>query len=263
MNCVATDIKSTTIQRHILGLRVDATSYEAVVERIIDAAKDSRPFWLCPACVQTVIDAHDISSFGAVMRTASVVTPDGMPLVWALRLMGASNAQRVYGPTLMEKLLAAAEKAGVPVGFYGSSPETIRGLRETCTRRWPELNVAFTESPPYRPATPHEAEETIRQIAASGARLMFASLGCPKQEIWAHHHCEILRMPIIVVGAAFDFLSGVKPQAPLWIRSIGLEWLFRLATEPRRLWRRYLLGNPKYVFLLFQQLLNIRRFEER
>jgi N-acetylglucosaminyldiphosphoundecaprenol N-acetyl-beta-D-mannosaminyltransferase len=195
------------------------------------------------------------------MATASLVTTDGMPLVWALRLLGVRSAQRVYGPTLTEKLLAVAAASSIPVGFYGSSPETVRNLVDRCETRWPGLRVVFACSPPYRPLTLDEDREIIRQVKASGARILFVSLGCPKHEIWAHDHARTLRIPILAVGAAFDFIAGVKPQAPAWMQSIGLEWFFRLATEPRRLWRRYLLGNPTFLLLLAAQLTGVRRFE--
>jgi N-acetylglucosaminyldiphosphoundecaprenol N-acetyl-beta-D-mannosaminyltransferase len=194
------------------------------------------------------------------MDTANLVTTDGMPLVWALRLMGLKNASRVYGPTLTEKILETVAVSGVPVGFYGSSQESLDRLQARLRERWPRLNIAYAYSPPYRPLTPEEDSDVTASIQASGARILFVSLGCPKHELFAWNHYRKLNMPILAVGAAFDFLAGMKPQAPAWMQAIGLEWFFRLLSEPRRLWRRYLLMNPVFVFLFAAQLTGLRRF---
>ncbi len=248
------------ISRHILGMRVDCSSYEDAVQQVLNAAETRTPFWLCPACVQTVVEAHRAPSFREVMDTANLVTTDGMPLVWALRLMGLKNASRVYGPTLTEKILETVAVSGVPVGFYGSSQDSLDRLQARLRERWPRLNIAYAYSPPYRPLTPEEDSEVTASIQASGARILFVSLGCPKHELFAWNHYRKLNMPILAVGAAFDFLAGVKPQAPAWMQAIGLEWFFRLLSEPRRLWRRYLLMNPVFVFLFAAQLTGLRRF---
>ena len=152
---------------------------------------------------------------------------------------------------------------GVPVGFYGSSSETLNKLLENCGKRWTRLNIAYAYSPPFRSPTPKEDRETIHSVQASGARILFVGLGCPKQEFWAHDHYRALGIPVLAVGAAFDFIAGVKPQAPAWMQRRGLEWLFRLLTEPRRLWRRYLVGNPYFVMLIAAQFIGLRRFEPR
>ena len=244
--------------RHfIVSLYVDVSSYEAATDRVLSAAKLREPFWLCPACVQTVMEAHRSRSFQSIMATAGLITSDGMPMVWALRLLGVQKAQRVYGPTLTERVLESAAVEDLPVGFYGASPHALRTLVERCQQRWPSLKVAYAYSPPYRPPTSQEDLETIRQVLASGARILFVSLGCPKHEIWAYNHYRALKMPILAVGAAFDFIAGSKPQAPTWMQSAGLEWLFRLLTEPRRLWRRYLFGNPAFLMLFGAQMIGL------
>jgi N-acetylglucosaminyldiphosphoundecaprenol N-acetyl-beta-D-mannosaminyltransferase len=255
------EYRTPALSRYILGMRVDFSSYEDAVERVLLAVENGQPFWLCPASMQTVMEAHRAPSFHAVMDTASLVTTDGMPLVWTLRLMGFRNASRVYGPMLTERTLEVAAVSGIPVGFYGSSPETLNKLQARLRERWPRLNIAYALSPPFRPLTPEEDGEIIERIQSSGARILFVSLGCPKQEIWVRNHFRILNIPILAVGAAFDFMAGVKPQAPAWMQSIGLEWFFRLLSEPRRLWRRYLLMNPVFAFLLVAQLTGLRRFD--
>jgi N-acetylglucosaminyldiphosphoundecaprenol N-acetyl-beta-D-mannosaminyltransferase len=258
---VSLELTTPPISRRILGMRVDFSSYEDAAKRVLLAAENRQAFWLCPACVHTVVEAYRALSFRAVMDTATLVTSDGMPLVWTLRLMGIRNASRVYGPRLTERILELAAVSGVPVGFYGSTPETVRTLRKRLRERRPQLNIAYSYSPPFRPVSPEEDREIIERIQDSGARILFVGLGCPKQELWVWNHYRILNIPILAVGAAFDFIAGVKPQAPPWMQRIGLEWFFRLLSEPRRLWRRYLLMNPAFVLLLAAQLTGLRRFD--
>jgi N-acetylglucosaminyldiphosphoundecaprenol N-acetyl-beta-D-mannosaminyltransferase len=247
--------------RRIIGMRVDASTYADATARVIASAQKPEPFWLCPAGVHTVVEAHRNRLMGRAMDTASLVTTDGMPLVWSLKWLGVKGAERVYGPTLTERILDAAAARGIPVGFYGASPDTLRQLLENCRRRWPGLNIAYSFSPPFRPPSPQEDDEIIQRVRASGARILFVGLGCPKQELWAHDHYGKLGIPILAVGAAFDFIAGTKAQAPAWMQRHGLEWFFRLLAEPRRLWRRYLFGNSSFVLLLAAQLTGLRRFD--
>lgn len=249
------------VNRKILGMRVDFSSYDDAVERVLRAAEKRQPFWLCPASVHTVIERHHNSMFREVMDSASLVTTDGVPLVWTLRILGIRRAQRVYGPTLTERVLECASNTEMSVGFYGSSQRVIETMAVRLKQRWPRLHIAYAHAPPYRRATPEEDLATVRNIQESGVRILFVGLGCPKQETWSYDHYRVLNIPILAVGAAFDFIAGVKPQAPKWMQSAGLEWLFRLLSEPRRLWRRYLLINPAFLFLLAAQLVGLRRFD--
>jgi N-acetylglucosaminyldiphosphoundecaprenol N-acetyl-beta-D-mannosaminyltransferase len=178
-----------------------------------------------------------------------------MPLVWALRALGESSAQRIYGPDATVALLAAAEKAGVPVGFYGGSQAVLDALIGAVRLRHPNLPVAYAESPPFRALAPEEDQATVERIASSGARLLFVGLGCPKQERWVVEHLGKVPAVMFAVGAAFDFLAGSKLQAPRWMMRCGLEWVFRFATEPRRLAMRYLKHNPRFVIKFLWQLL--------
>jgi N-acetylglucosaminyldiphosphoundecaprenol N-acetyl-beta-D-mannosaminyltransferase len=186
------------------------------------------------------------------------VTPDGMPLVWGLRLLSVPHATRVYGPELTPRLLARAAAEGVPVGFYGGSPEVIDALRTVAARRWPSLRVAYAYAPPFRELDDAEDDEIVRSIVDSGARILFVGLGCPKQERWMRAHQARLPLVQIGVGAAFDFLAGTKRQAPALLQRAGLEWAFRLATEPRRLWKRYLRHNPRFVMAFGAQVVRAR-----
>ena len=198
-------------------------------------------------------------SIDKVVNSADLVTPDGMPLVWMLRLKGYPDQQRVYGPTLMLHVLEAAANENIPVGFYGSSPEVLQSLLTRLQVRFPNLKVDYSFSPPFQEMSQQEDAEIIKQINTSSARILFVGLGCPKQEKWMAEHRGKINAVMLGVGAAFDFHAGLKSQAPSWMQKTGLEWIYRLVTEPRRLWRRYLYHNPRFVFLAILDLLGLLR----
>jgi N-acetylglucosaminyldiphosphoundecaprenol N-acetyl-beta-D-mannosaminyltransferase len=250
-------------ERRILGVRIDATSYKDATAQVIEWARAGESRYVCCATVNNVMEARDHSQendgdYAAVMERADLVTSDGMPLVWALRALGVGDASRVYGPDLMGFVLAAAEREGVPVGFYGGSGEVLGRLRREVRRRYPRIQVAFIEAPPFRAVTDEEDERTVQHAIGSGVRILFVGLGSPKQDRWMHTHHGRIPAVMLGVGAAFDFWAGVKPQAPRWMQQGGLEWFFRLATEPRRLWRRYLKQNPRFAWLAIAQILKSR-----
>lgn len=241
--------------RYILNMRVDATTYGEVSRQVLSWARAGAGRAVCCATVHMVMEAFDHPGFRRQVNSADVVTSDGMPLVWALRGLGAAGASRVYGPDLMRLLLAEAEREGLRVGFLGGAPETLRRLVAKTGLRHPQLAIAFAESPPFGELTPEEDAATVARIQAAGVQLLFVGLGCPKQERWVAEHRERLSCVGLAVGAAFDFLAETKPQAPGWMQANGLEWLFRLASEPGRLWRRYLTANPRFVWHFGGQLL--------
>lgn len=241
-------------------MNVSATSYAQATSTICGWARQNDSKYVCIASVNNVMESYDSDEFRRVMNEADLVTPDGMPVVWSLRLLGAPDATRVYGPDLTPILLDAAAKNSIPVGFYGGSPSTLAQLLKVTRQRFPGLQVAYSFSPPYRPLTPEEDEGVVRQINRSGAKILFIGLNTPKQDYWMAAHKGRIQSVMVGVGAAFDFLAGSKPQAPVWMRNSGLEWIFRLVTEPRRLWKRYLKHNPRFVALLALQVLGIRKF---
>jgi N-acetylglucosaminyldiphosphoundecaprenol N-acetyl-beta-D-mannosaminyltransferase len=241
-------------QRRILGMRVDATSYADAVSRILRWSREGLGRYVCVATVHMVMEGYDDPNFQRIVNEADLVTPDGMPLVWALRLLGVATATRVYGPDLLPAVCEEAERQGVPVGFHGGSPEVLDRMIAEIHRRWPGLPIGYAWSPPFRPLTPAEDDEALARINESGARLVFVGLGCPKQERWMAEHRGRSSVVMVGVGAAFDFLSGAKQQAPRFLQRAGLEWFFRLLTEPARLWRRYLYHNPRYLGLFARQL---------
>lgn len=242
----------------LLGLYVQPVTYAAAVARIMDWSAAPRGHTVCCANVHMVMEAHDDPALQRIINDADLVVPDGMPLVWLLRGLGHVLPDRVYGPTLTLRLLAAAETAGLPVGFYGATPQTLQRLLGAVRGKYPRLAVPYAVSPPFRPLELEEDEAVVAAMNASGARFIFVGLGCPRQELWLAAHRARVGAVLLGVGAAFDFLAGTTRQAPAWMQDRGLEWLFRLAVEPRRLWRRYLLHNPRFVVLALRRLLRHR-----
>jgi N-acetylglucosaminyldiphosphoundecaprenol N-acetyl-beta-D-mannosaminyltransferase len=246
------------VSRHIVDMRVDATSYEDAARRVVEWAKAGLTRYVCVASVNNVMHARDDSDYLDMMNSADLVTPDGMPLVWGLKLLGVDHATRTYGPTLTPLVCELAAREGIPVGFYGGTPEVLERLHANLLEMHPSLDIAYSWPPPFRPLTPEEDERVTSEIRASGARIVFVGLGTPKQEQWMVDKRDKLTAVMLGVGAAFDFIAGNKSQAPAVMQRLGLEWLFRLVTEPRRLWRRYLYSNPRFIGLFAAQLLRAR-----
>lgn len=248
--------------RNILGMRVDATSYGDATERILGWASAEETRYVCVANVHMTMECFDDPGFQRVVCGADLVTPEGVPLVWALRTLGIKEQTRVYGPDLTLHVCAGAAREGVPVAFYGGTEESLDELQRMLRTRFPALKIVCAISPPFRPLDPTEDEEYTTALRDSGAQILFVGIGCPKQERWMAAHRHKIPAVMLGVGAAFDFHTGRVKQAPSWIQKIGLEWLFRLIMEPRRLWKRYLKHNPRFVLFFILQLLGIRRFKE-
>ena len=247
--------------RHIFGMRVDGTSYEDTTNQIMSWVLSGEYRFVCAANVHMVMEAYDSKDFRSIINKADIVTPDGMPLVLMLRTLGLKHQSRVYGPTLMKYICEASERLGVSVGFYGSIQETLKALVRNLTNQIPNLKISYAYSPPFRSLTLEEDEALVKEINSSGTQILFVGLGCPKQERWMFAHRDRVKAVMIGVGAGFDFFAGTKKQAPKLMMEIGLEWLFRLFTEPKRLWRRYLYNNPRFLCLAAMQLLNLRDFK--
>jgi N-acetylglucosaminyldiphosphoundecaprenol N-acetyl-beta-D-mannosaminyltransferase len=248
--------------RDVLGMRVDATSYEDASRRVVQWAHERRSAYVCVATVHMVMESFDFEAFRQMVNGADLVTPDGMPLVWALKVLGVRGASRVYGPDLMPHVLERAARENVPIGLYGGTPESLESLVRVLEARYPEIRVVCRIAPPFRPLTPEEDDAVTQEIVASGARVLFVGIGCPKQEKWMVAHKGHIPAVMLGVGAAFDFHTGRVRQAPRWLQRAGLEWAFRLAMEPRRLWKRYAKHNPRFVSFFLLQLLGLRRFGE-
>lgn len=212
------------------------------------------------AAVNLVMSALDDPDTRSAVLDTTLVVPDGQPLVWALRLLGHRQATRVYGPDLMASFCARAARAGIPMYLYGGrSPEALRLLESRLRDRFDGLRIAGGFSPPYRELSAAERGQVAEQINASEAQVVWVGTGQPKQERWMHEMRSQLDAPLLVgVGAAFDFHAGIVTQAPAWMQRNGLEWLYRLSREPRRLWRRYATQNPRFVAAFARQYISSR-----
>jgi len=256
--------EKTTMQplesRRILGTRVDATSYDDATARILRWAQARESRYVCVCNVHMVMEAHDAGDFQKVVNAADLVTPDGMPLVWVLRVMGIRHTPRVDGSTLTFHVCKAAAREGVPIALYGGSEETVAAFTVFAKNNFPGIRIVDVISPPYRALTPEDVEAHVQKLAASEAKIVLVALGCPKQERWMGEHKSQLNAVMIGIGAALDFHAGRVPRAPSWMQYSGMEWFFRLMMEPRRLWRRYLIHNPRFILLLLTQLLHLRNF---
>ncbi len=248
--------------RHILGMRVDATSYEDASRRVVQWAHEERSAYACVAPVHMVMEAFDSEAFRQVVNGADLVTPDGRPLVWALKALGVGGASQVRGTDLTTFVLKRAASENVPIGLYGGTPELLESFVRVLKARYPELQVACRIAPPFRPLTSEEDEAVTQEIIASGARILFVGIGCPKQEKWMKAHKGRILAVMLGVGAAFDFHTGRVCQAPSWMQTAGLEWIFRLLMDPKRLWQRYAKHNPRFVGLFLLQLTK-KRFSNR
>ncbi|HEX8386993.1 MAG TPA: WecB/TagA/CpsF family glycosyltransferase [Rubricoccaceae bacterium] len=233
--------------REVLGVRFDATTYADASSRILGWAARGESRVVYCSNTHSAVEAEGDPSFRDVLNGADLNTPDGVPVVWALRHLGLPSAERVYGPDLTLRVLRDAAAAGVPVAFYGSSDETLRALGERLPTLAPGLDVRAMIAPPYRALTDAEDAAYTAEIAASGARVLFVGLGCPRQERWCAAHRGRVPAVMVAVGAAFDFHAGRVRQAPPALQRAGLEWAFRLAMEPRRLWRRYARVVPRFA----------------
>lgn len=243
--------------RFILGTRVDATSYADACDRIQAWATAKKSCYVVAANVHVVMTGYWQRSFQKVINGAALVTPDGMPLVVGLRLLGVNQQQRVYGPDLMLAWCDRAAQTGIPIYLYGSTKPMLETLQHKLQERFPGLVIAGSHAPPFSPLTLAEEKADCDRIHASGAAVVFVGLGCPKQEAWMARQQGTLQAVMIGVGAAFSFHSGDVLQAPRWMMAWGLEWLYRLTMEPGRLWRRYLVHNPAFLLLFGWQLLTV------
>lgn len=243
----------------VLGVRLHATNYNDAIQTILGWADRRESRYVCFANVHMVMEANDSPEYREVVNGADLATCDGKPLAWTLQKLGVSEAQQVCGPSLMPKLLSDCAERGVPVGLYGGgSDESLEQLTRVVTERFPGLNIAYVYSPPFRPLTAEEDAKVVSDIVESGAKVLFVALGCPKQEKWMAAHRGTVPCVMLGVGAAFDFIAGTKAEAPALVRRFGMEWAFRLATEPKRLWRRYARHNPRFMARVAMQLMRRR-----
>ncbi len=248
-------------KNNVVGILIDAVDYESAVNLVICAAKEKRPAAVSALAVHGVMTGVLDREQKFRLNHFDLVVPDGQPVRWVLNaLHGAGLADRVYGPKLTLHLCVKAAEEGLPVFFYGSTSEVLKSLKTSLETKCSGLIVAGMEPSKFRRLQSSERSELVARVRMSGASIMFVGLGCPRQEAFAYEFRDLLGIPILAVGAAFPFIAGITPQAPLWMQNAGLEWLHRLISEPRRLWHRYLFLNPAYLFLVALQALRISKF---
>lgn len=239
----------------VLGQPLDALTWDEALSRIAAWAARRESRYVCISNAHSVVTGSRDPVFGQVLRDADMVTSDGAPVAWMMRRLGVPDQQRINGPDLMWRYCALAARQGEAIYLYGGTEATLSLLQRRLREAFPGLVIAGATSPPFRKATSEELARDIAAINASGARTVWVSLGCPKQELWMAAQRGRVQGVMVGVGAAFDYHAGTIRRAPLWMQRAGLEWLHRLVSEPRRLWRRYLVTNSLFIWGAAKQLL--------
>lgn len=235
----------------ILGVKISAIDIEDTVSIIEEAIRQRGKIHISVCPVSTIMACKNDDGVLESVNSADLVTPDGMPVVWIGRLKGFQNIKRVYGPDLMLEICRLSEKKFFRNYFYGSTHSVLERMKGKLMRMFPKLLISGMYSPPFRNLLPDEDKVINRMIDDANPDILWVGLGSPKQDTWMYEHRERLNVPVMIgVGAAFDFIAGTKKQAPKWMQIGGLEWLFRLISEPKRLWKRYILGNALFLYLL-------------
>jgi N-acetylglucosaminyldiphosphoundecaprenol N-acetyl-beta-D-mannosaminyltransferase len=242
-------------RKNVLTAQIDAVGWEDAVSRIAGWAQARESRYICICNVHSVVTTTRDARYRRVVNEADMCTPDGAPVAWALRRLGVAGQERVNGPDLMWRYLALAEENQQAVFFYGSTQETLDRLAAKLRASFPRLRLVGLHAPPFRPLTAAEKEQELGLIRRSGAQVVFVGLGCPKQEQWMAEQRGLLDAVMIGVGAAFDYHAGTVRRAPLWAQRNGLEWLFRLLADPKRLFKRYMVTNTLFILGISRQLL--------
>jgi exopolysaccharide biosynthesis WecB/TagA/CpsF family protein len=244
----------SSAKKNLLGVLVDVVDHRRAAEMVIEAALERRSFSVSALAVHGVMTGVLDATHRYRLNHLDLVVADGQPVRWALnRLYSAGLRQRVYGPNLMLDVVERSAREGIPFYLYGTTQEVLDLLCARLRERFPGVQIAGAEPSQFAKISPDAADQIAERIRASGAQIVFAGLGCPRQEVWAYEFRDRLKMPILAVGAAFPLLAGTLRMAPRWMQERGLEWLFRLCLEPRRLWHRYLVLGPAYLALLLGQ----------
>ena len=241
---------------NILGMEIDQISSDQALGKIVNWSIQARARYVCVSNVHQCMEAFDDPDFRKIINLADLVIPDSQVLAWAARFVGVGNRQPVIrGVDLMKNLCQLAAAKQIRIGLYGGTRESLAMLQRELRRLYPELLIAVAIAPPFRPLTARELLEHNAVINDANVQLLFVGIGCPKQEKWMATQKDSLSCVMIGVGAAFDFISGVTRPSPKWVHPLGLEWLYRLWLEPRRLWKRYFKHNPRFLMYLILQRL--------
>jgi N-acetylglucosaminyldiphosphoundecaprenol N-acetyl-beta-D-mannosaminyltransferase len=236
-------------KHNVLNTLVSSGSYEDFLETITDLPRLKSSAYVCFANVHMLMEAQQDPYFNHVVNSADVVTPDGKPVSLLMNSIYSRKQERVCGMDLFPDILKKATEKKRSVFFYGSSDEVLTYLKTKASSEFPELKITGSYSPPFRALSSEEDQEVIRMINDAKADFIFVSLGCPKQEKWMYAHKDVIHGCMLGLGQAFLTYTGFEKRLPVWARNLSLEWLYRLFLEPKRLWKRYLIGNSKFIFL--------------
>jgi N-acetylglucosaminyldiphosphoundecaprenol N-acetyl-beta-D-mannosaminyltransferase len=250
------------MQKQLISININTGSYRNFVSELVEMSGKSSSY-TCIANVHMLVEAYSNASFASIVNNADMITPDGMPLTWGLKLLHGVHQDRVAGMDLLPDLLKEAERKMIPVYFYGGTETMLTRIRENIPKRFPELKIAGMFSPPFRELSMAEVELTAQFINRSGAKIVFVILGCPKQELWMGMMKNKIKGTMIGIGGALPVLLGIQKRAPVWMQKNGLEWLFRLGQEPRRLFKRYAVTNSIFMFLLCKEFIRIKIFRQK
>ena len=246
-------------KQNILGVGINAVNYEAAVDKIIDAAHAKKPFGVSALAVHGVMTGALDANHRHRLNKLDLVVPDGHPVRWAISwLYNINLPDRVYGPNLTLEVCQKAAEEGLGIFLYGSQSAVLGKFEKNLKAKFPKLIIAGKQESLFRQVTAQEQLEIAEKIEKSGASIVFVGLGCPRQETWVFENRSLISMPLMAVGAAFDFHAGTVSQAPKWMQDRGLEWFYRFIQEPKRLWQRYVYLNPLYLIMVGLQFLNIR-----
>ncbi len=248
--------------KKVIYFPITALRFEEQMQAIMQWAIARLSKTVCVANVHMLMEAHWNPEFANVLQNADVVTPDGMPLVWMMRWMGARDQDRVAGMDILQALCQQAQTQNVSVFFLGSQTEILSRMRLRLEQEFPKLKIAAMEPLPFRPLTETEDAELINKVNSSGAGLVFVSLGCPKQEHWIAQHQGKIQAVMLGMGGVFPVYAGIHKRAPRIVRELGFEWFYRWIQEPRRLWGRYLKTIPPFIWLATKQILSSNRAPE-
>ncbi len=241
------------IRQRVISMWVDTGTFDATTSLVFKWINEAKGRYICVSNVHMCMECLDNATFADVVNNADLVVPDGKPIALALKLLGHESVEQIRGADLTEEILKYADFKNAVIGFYGGTETALARIRETLIRDYPGIKIGCMISPPFRTLTEVELADDRKLINESGTQLLFVGLGCPKQERWMAANVKHLNATLVGVGAVFDFLSGEKPMASEWIRAIGMEWFFRLMSEPQRLWKRYATTNPKFIWYFGKQ----------
>lgn len=237
---------------NILGTNINVTNIEDTVNKIVKDINNIKGEYICVSNVHTIVMGTENQHYKDIQNNSYMSLPDGKPLSMVINGKNPGTCRRVTGPDIMERLFEVSEKEGYSHYFYGSTEETLELLMKSVTKKHPKLRIAGAYSPPFRPLKDEEEAIIIKEINSIKPDILWVGLGAPKQEIWMHNHRNKIDSLMIGVGAGFDYHAGKIKRAPKWIQNLSLEWFFRLLQEPKRLWKRYLYTNIKFLYLLFK-----------